>query len=254
MLEFFQTIFYQPILNLLIFLYNVIPGSDLAVAIILLTIIIKIILHPLSKQSIKGQKSLQDLQPKIEEIKQQYGDDRERMGKEMMQLYKDHKVNPLSSCLPLLLQLPFLIAVFHVFKSGFGEKTLALVYPFITTPQAVNSIIELSSPNWYLAIMAGAAQFLQTKMMMADKPQMQTPGAKDESMSAIMSKQMMYFMPLITVFIGLTLPGGVALYILVITLLTALQQKLMFRKDNKNNDDNKGEEKAEKKVVEGKVS
>lgn len=253
MLEFFQTIFYEPILNLLIFLYNVIPGSDLAIAIILLTIIIKVILYPLSKQSIKGQKSLQDLQPKIEEIKQKYSDDREKMGKEMMQLYKEHKVNPLSSCLPLLLQLPFLIAVFHVFRNGFGEKTLELVYPFISTPEAVNSVIELSSPNWYLALMAGAAQFWQTKMMMADKPQVQSSGSKDESMSAIMNKQMMYFMPLITVFIGLTLPGGVALYILVVTVLTALQQKLLFK--NTGNGENKKEEGSSKgEVIEGKVN
>lgn len=253
MLEFFQTIFYEPILNLLIFLYNVVPGSDLAIAIILLTVIIKIILYPLSRQSIKGQKSLQDLQPKIEDIKQKYSDDRERMGREMMQLYKDHKVNPLSSCLPLLLQLPFLIAVFHVFKNGFGEKALELVYPFISTPQVVNSVIELSSPNWYLALMAGAAQFWQTKMMMADKPQVESNGSKDESMSAIMNKQMMYFMPLITVFIGLTLPGGVALYILVVTLLTALQQKLLFKNTGGGKDQEEKDSSGEK-VIEGKTN
>lgn len=239
MIEFFQTVFYQPIFNLLIFLYNIIPGSDLAVAIILLTIIIKLILLPLSKQSIKSQKSLQELQPKIEEIKKQHKDDREKMGQEMMKLYKEHKVNPLSSCLPLLLQLPFLIAVFHVFRNGFTEETLQLVYSFIATPEEVTSIIQLSSPNWYLAFMAGAAQYIQVKMMMADKPQMQGPGTQDESMAAIINKQMMYFMPLITVFIGLTLPGGVALYILVVTLLTALQQKLLFGKKKEQSTEEK---------------
>ncbi len=256
MIELFKTVFYEPIFNLLIFLYNIVPGSDLAIAIILLTIIIKLILFPLSKKSIESQKSLQELQPKIEEIKKQYGDDREKMGKEMMQLYKDHKVNPLSSCLPLLLQLPFLIAVFHVFRNGFGEKALEMVYPFIATPEAVTSIIELSSPNWYLALLAGGAQYFQTKMMMADKPQIQTPGSKDESMASVINKQMMYFMPLITVFIGLTLPGGVALYLLVVTLLTILQQKLIFG-SNKNKGEKAVEEKGETAgngVLEGKVS
>lgn len=256
MIDFFTTIFYQPILNLLIFLYNVVPGSDLAIAIILLTAIIKLILYPLSKQSIEGQKSLQDIQPKIEEVKKKYANDRERMGKEMMQLYKDHKVNPLSSCLPLLLQLPFLIAVFHVFRNGFGEKTLEMVYPFISTPEVVNSVIELSQPNWYLALLAGAAQFWQTKMMMIQKPEIQTQGSQDEGMAAMMSKQMMYFMPLITVFIGLTLPGGVALYILVVTVLTALQQKLMFKDDGNKDKEQSGKISSGQKdeAIEGEIA
>jgi YidC/Oxa1 family membrane protein insertase len=256
MIEFFRTVFYEPIFNLLIFLYNVVPGSDLAIAIILLTIIIKLILYPLSRKSIESQKSLQELQPKIEEVKKQYGDDREKMGKEMMQLYKDHKVNPLSSCLPLLLQLPFLIAVFRVFRNGFGGKALEMVYPFISTPEAVNSVIELSSPNWYLAILAGGAQYFQNKMMMADKPQVQTPGSKDENMAAIMSKQMMYFMPLITVFIGLTLPGGVALYLLVTTILMILQQKMIFgnKKKSQEGENSESEKESESKVLEGEVS
>jgi YidC/Oxa1 family membrane protein insertase len=250
MLDFFTTIFYQPILNLLIFLYNIIPGSDLAIAIILLTIIIKLLLYPLSKQALKGQKSLQEIQPKIEELKKKYANDREKMGKEMMQLYKDHKVNPLSSCLPLLLQLPFLIAVFHVLRNGFGEETLNMIYSFISTPTAVTSVIELSQPNWYLALLAGAAQFWQTKMMMAKNVQPQS-GGKDESMAAIMNKQMVYFMPLITVFIGLTLPGGVALYLLVVTVLTALQQKMMFRDSDNKGDGNSSA--GPKKTVEGEV-
>jgi YidC/Oxa1 family membrane protein insertase len=258
MIELFKTVFYEPIFNLLIFLYNIVPGSDLAIAIILLTIIIKLILYPLSRKSIESQKSLQELQPKIEEIKKQYGDDREKMGKEMMQLYKDHKVNPLSSCLPLLLQLPFLIAVFHVFRNGFEEKALEMVYPFISTPEVVNSVIELSSPNWYLALLAGGAQYFQTKMMMSDKPQIQSSGSKDESMAAIINKQMMYFMPLITVFIGLTLPGGVALYLLVVTLLTILQQKLVFgnkKKNQEKGENNENEDKPNKGgVLEGEVS
>ncbi len=233
MIDFFILVFYQPIFNLLIFLYNIIPGSDLAVAIIILTIIIKILLLPLSKQSIKGQKSLQDLQPKVEEIKKKYSNDREKMGRAMMDLYKEHKVNPFSSCLPLLLQLPFLIAVFHVFRNGFNEETLKLVYPFIERPEVVDSLIELSEPSWYLAILAGIAQFWQVKMMTATKPAVKTEGSKDESMATMMNKQMTYFMPFLTVFIGLTLPGGVALYILVVTILTGLQQKLVFDKDKK---------------------
>lgn len=247
----FQTFFYQPVVNLLVFLYNLVPGHDLGVTIVLLTIVIKLILFPLSKQSIKSQKALQDIQPKIDEIKKKYGKNREEMGRAMMNLYKENKVNPFSSCLPLLIQLPFLWAVFRVFRNGFENGTLDLVYSFIARPEAINTvslgIIDLSKPSPVLAIAAGAAQFWQTKMLMAKKPEVKSKGAQDENIMAIMNKQMQYFMPALTVFIGLTFPGGLALYWFTTTLLTALQQLWMFKKKDKDNGD-KG-----KKVIEGEV-
>ncbi|MFA4833806.1 MAG: YidC/Oxa1 family membrane protein insertase [Patescibacteria group bacterium] len=238
MAHIFQIIFYQPILNLLVWLYNVVPGHDLGLAIILLTVIIKAVLLPLSRQSIKSQKALQDLQPKIEEIKRKYANKKEEQGRAMLELYKENKVNPFSSCLPLLIQLPFLWAVFMVFRDGLAGDSLNLVYSFISRPEAVNSLsfgfLELAKPNVYLALLAGAAQFWQAKMMMTSKPAVKTGGAKDENMMAIMNKQMLYFMPILTVFFGLTLPGGLTLYWFVITLLTALQQIYVFKeKDNK---------------------
>lgn len=226
----FTVIFYQPILNLLIFLYNLV--GDIGLAIVILTVLIKAILFPLGKQSIKSQKSLQDLQPKLDDLKKQYGDDKVGLSQATMALYKENKISPLSSCLPLLIQLPFLYAVFRVFRDGLGNK-LDLVYSFINKPEVVNGlslgIIDLSKPNVYLAILAGAAQFWQAKMMSTKKPVMKTEGARDENMTAIMNKQMVYFMPIITVFIGVSLPGGLTLYWFITTLLTALQQVLIFK-------------------------
>ena len=233
----FETFFYQPILNLVVFLYNVVPGNDLGVAIILLTIIIKVILLPLSKKSLTSQKALQDLQPKINEIKKKYANKKEEMGKAIMALYKENKVNPFSSCLPLLIQLPFLFAVFRVFRDGFDDGNLALVYSFIERPEAINSIafgfLNLSVRSIPLAILAGLAQFWQTKMMMAKRPAVKSPGAKDEDMMAMMNKQMIYFMPALTVFISLSFPAGLALYWFITTLLTGLQQLYVFKQQDK---------------------
>ena len=100
MSDFFNEAFIRPIFNLLIFIYNTVPGQDLGVAIILLTIVIKLILFPLSQKSIRSQKALQQLQPRIDALKKKYGSQREKMAQEMMALYKEQKVNPLSSCLP----------------------------------------------------------------------------------------------------------------------------------------------------------
>ena len=236
----FQTFFYQPILNLLVFLYNNVPGHDLGIAIIALTIIIKLILLPLSKKSLKSQKALQDLQPKVEELKKKYKDNKEELGRAMMGLYKNNKVNPLSSCLPLLIQMPFLYAVFWVFRDGFAGESLDLVYSFISRPEAINTVslgfIDLANKQPVIAILAGAAQYWQTKMLMAKRPKIKSKGAKDEDIAAIMNKQMIYFMPAITVFIGMSFPGGLALYWLVTTVLTGVQQLYVFKDKEKKDE------------------
>ncbi|MCX6797635.1 MAG: YidC/Oxa1 family membrane protein insertase [Candidatus Falkowbacteria bacterium] len=242
MIHLFTIIFYQPILSLLIFLYNTVSFHDIGIAIILLTIIIRLILWPLSRKSIKSQRELQELQPKLEELKKKITN-REEQARATMALYKEHKINPFSSCLPLLIQLPFLIAVYQVFRDGLGNR-LNLVYPFIYKPEFINTVsfgfLDLAKSNLPLAVLAGLAQFWQGKMMFAKNKKL-NKGAdaivvKDESMTTIMNKQMIYMMPVLTIFIGATLPGGLTLYWLVITLLTALQQFIVlksFKKDKK---------------------
>jgi len=240
----FTTLFYQPILNLLVFLYNITPFNDFGVAVVLLTVIIKLVFWPLGSKAIKSQKALQDLQPKIDEIKKKYKDDKMASSQAIMALYKDNKVNPFSSCLPLLIQLPFLWAVFRIFSKGVSNN-LELVYSFIHRPEVINTIsfgfLDLSQPNTYLAVLAGAAQFWQAKMMSTKKPAVNTEGSKDENMMAIMNKQMLYIMPAVTVFIGLSLPGGLTLYWFVITLFTAFQQLVTFKKKENKSDIIEGE-------------
>lgn len=232
----FETLFYQPILNLIIFLYNLVPFNDLGVAIILLVLIIKLVFFPLSRKSIASRKALSDLQPQIDELKVKYKDDKAALSQATLALYKTNKVNPFSSCLPLLIQFPFLIAVFRIFRDGVSEH-LGLLYPFISRPEQVNNLsfgfLDLSSPNVYLAVLAGLAQFVQAKMMMSKQPEVKGDGAKDENMMAIMSKQMMYFTPIITVFIGIKLPGGLTFYWFILTIFTILEQWLILKPNKK---------------------
>ncbi len=235
----FQTLFYQPILNLLVFLYN--TFGDLGIAIIFLTLFIKLLLFPLANKSIKYQKSTQDLQPKINELKEKYKDDKQAMSAALMNLYKENKVNPFASCLPILIQLPFLIAIFRVFKDGFAQNHLDLLYPFITNPETINTvsfgILNLSSKSVILAILAGLAQFWQTKMITVKKSEVKTEGSKDEDMSAIMTKQMMYIMPVVTVIMGIGFPAGLTFYWFLTTLFTIAQQKLILssKREKKEN-------------------
>lgn len=233
MVQLFNTILYQPIFNLLVFLYNIVPGNDMALAIIALTVIIKVVLFPLSLKSIKSQRALQTIQPKMQALKKKYENQKEKLAKEMMNLYKEEKVSPFSSCLPLLIQLPFLLAVFRVFRSGLNDTHLELLYPFITNPGHLDPFtlgLDLSKPNVVLAVLTGIVQFWQAKMMITKK-QPDLPGAQDEKMLSAMNKQMVYFMPIFTVFIGLSLPAGLMIYWMVTTLLMVFQQYYIFGKD-----------------------
>lgn len=234
MTEIFNTLLYQPIFNLLVFLYNTVPGNDIGLAIIALTVIIKLVLYPLSIKSIKSQRALQNLQPKMEALKKKFANQKEKLASEMMKLYREEKVSPFSSCLPLLIQLPFLIAVYKVFRVGLNATSLDLLYPFIQNPGHLNPVsfglFDLSQPYLILAILTGAVQFWQAKMMITKK-QPNVPGAQDEKMLSMMNKQMVYFMPIFTVFIGAQLPGGLVLYWFTTTLLMVIQQHFIFKQD-----------------------
>ena len=235
MIQLFNTVLYEPIYNLLIYLYNIVPGNDIGLAIICLTILIKLVLLPLSLQAVRSQKALQDLQPKMDALKKQYKDSKEKLAAETMKLYKEQKVNPLSSCLPLLIQFPFLIAVYQAFRVGLTSENFEILYSFVKNPEHINPVafgfLDMAVPSLGLAILAGAAQYIQTQMLSTKKPKIKDKGARDEGMLANMNKSMQYFMPFMTILIGMSLPGGLTFYWFLTTVLTSIQQKFMFKKD-----------------------
>jgi len=237
MVQFYTLIFFQPIYNLLIGLYDLIPGKDIGVAIILLTVIIKMVLWPVTGKAMKSQKALADLQPKMDELKKRLANDKEALGKAMMELYSKEKVSPVSSCLPVLIQLPVFIALYSSLNHVLKSSSFELLYPFVPNPGQIQptllGLLDLSVPNYVLAILAGIAQFFQAKMMITRPQPKNTPGAQDEAMLSMMNKQMLYMMPVLTVFIAWKLPGGLALYWLVMNLLTIAQQYLMMKKHKK---------------------
>ncbi len=228
---FFNEILYRPLFNGLIFLYNFLPWHDFGLAIILLTLLIRLILYPLNQKSIKSQAVLNKLQPEIKAIQQKYKDDKIRQSQEIMALYKEKKINPASGCLPILIQFPILLALYQVFLTGLKPSRLDNLYSFISRPEAINPVflklIDLSQANIILAILAGFLTFVQSKMMV------QKSSSSDGDFSAVFNKQMVYFMPLMTVFIAWRLPAGLALYWVATTLFGIVQQYLVLR--NKNN-------------------
>lgn len=244
-MNWFDVVIYQPILNALLYLQKTLPAHDMALAIILLTVAIKALFYLPSLSAIRASRQLQVLQPKLRALQEQYKDDREGLAREQMKLYKDSRVNPLSSCLPILVQLPFLYALYRVFFNGLhvdshgllAASQLKHVYPalrdyFATTPLHTTTIggIDLAKAhNIILAVLAAASQFWQTKMLAAPK-EPKTKEAKDEAMTSALNKQAMYLFPLLTLYIAYKFSSGLALYWLTSTAFQVGQQYIFLRR------------------------
>ncbi len=226
----FKLILYQPLFNALVVLYQYFPGHDFGVAVIILTVLIRVIFYPFGVKAIQSQKALQDLQPKLKEIQNKYKDDKERQTRATMELYQKEKINPFSGCLPLLVQFPILLALYRVFWKGLSPDYMVYLYSFVPNPGAINpgflGMINLAQPNIILAFLAGIAQFFQSKML---SPKGQSATQKGFQLADVMQKQMIYFFPIFTVIILWRLPSAIGLYWLVATIFSIIQQYLVFK-------------------------
>jgi len=227
----FNTILYQPLFNALVLLYQYLPGRDFGIAVIVLTILIRIALYPLMVQAIKSQKVLSELQPKIQEIQQKFKGNKEEQSREMMALYKREKVNPFGGCLPLLVQFPLLIALYQVFWKGLEPGVMGFLYSFVPNPGIIDStffgVLNLAQPSIWLALVAGVAQFFQSKMLMPkNKPQSE---GKMGQFGSIMQKQMLYLFPILTVLILWRMPSAIGIYWITTALFSIGQQYLVLR-------------------------
>lgn len=210
--ELFNTLLYQPLLNVLVLIYNIIP--DFGLSIIILTALVRLALFPINRKALASQASLKKLQPKMKEIKEKHQDDKMKQSQALMELYQEQDVSPFSSFLPILIQLPILIALFRVFLNGFGGS-LDLLYSFVPSPETISpmflGLIDLSKTSLVFAVLAGGFQFLQTKIVSGK------------------TSKFIYFMPVLTIFIGTRLPAGLPLYWMTITVLAILQFKFHER-------------------------
>ncbi len=194
----------------LVFCFDITKAAGIpsyGIAIILLTIGIKLILYPLTVKQVRSMKAMQELQPKMKEIQEKYKGNPEKLQKEMGNLYKDAGVNPLAGCLPLVVQMPFLIAIFFALQSfDYGEHQSFLFLAHLGQPD----------PTYILPILSAATTWLQSKQTMTDNSQQ--------------NKMMLIFMPLFIGYISLTFPGGLVLYWVVSNIFQIIQQYFMYRK------------------------
>jgi YidC/Oxa1 family membrane protein insertase len=226
--HYFNLILVYPLLNLLVFTYQFIP--DIGLVIILLTVLIRLLLLPTFHKQLKSQKAMSELQPKMNALKEKYKDDKEAQTKALMELYKEHEVNPFSSCLPLFIQFPILIALYQVFIRSLNGHRLEGVYHFVKTPESINPMflhwINLSHHNIYMAVLAGLAQYFQARLMLPKH-------ISTDSATKVMSYQTLYLLPAVTIILGIRFPAGLTLYWIVTTLFGIAQQYYILKKETK---------------------
>ena len=181
--------------------------GNFGISIIIVTILIKILLLPLTLKQDKSMKEMKKLQPELEKIKEKYANDKQMLNIKTMELYKEHKVNPLGGCLPLLLQLPILFALFGVLRSGIIPADSSFLWLKLTD----------KDPYYILPILNGAVSFFQQKLM----------GSADSNPQM---KNMMYIFPVMMIYISYRMPSGLQLYWLTSSILAVVQQYFIMKK------------------------
>lgn len=264
----FDLVIVQPIFNLLIGLYAIIPGHDFGVAIIIFTVIVRFLMYPLTKSMLHQSKAMRKLQPELKRIKKEAKGNRQLESMQMMELYKKHGVSPFRSIGILLIQLPIFIALFHViqiftqhideiqkytydFLEGFGP-----IASVIQNPESFNEklfgIIDLTKPAFhngtveiFLVLLAVAAAYTQYIMSKQTSPQAKSKKglrqimaeaaegkqADQSEMNAVVMGKMTTILPFFMFFIMISVPGALALYYAVSNMVAVAQQAYLLKQD-----------------------
>lgn len=245
---------YKPILNTLIYLIEILPGHNLGLAIILLTLIIRTLLLVPSQRAMKSQKKMQVVQAKIEELKKKHKDNQQQIALETMALWKEHKVNPFGSCIMMFIQIPIMIALYYVVQSGLHPDKAVLLYSFIaeqfnfeTIQTNFLGILELTKINFIvLPLIVGGLQFVQMQLAFARVAKKKAASPLGGGQAAVEAKKldqpvdmqsqmemannmMKYVMPAMIAFFTASLPSGVGLYWATSTVYGIVQQWVINR-------------------------
>lgn len=226
LINLWNTVLYEPLANILVLIVSVVPGGDMGLAVILLTILVKIVLYPLSKKSIEGQAKMNLIAPELNKIKES-GASKEEQARLTFDLYKKYKTNPFSGCLLVLIQIPIIFALYYVFLKGLNLDS-SIFYSFVKSPEIITTnflgIIDIAEKSWVLAILAGVSQFFQAFYMPKPSNQTNKIGSFQDTLNKSLQMQMKYVFPFIVVFIAHNISGAVALYWITNNIFTIFQQ------------------------------
>ena len=231
----FNNFLVEPIYNAFVALFTLIPWGGAGVAIIIITLLVRLVLFPLSKKAVMAQVEMQRIAPELQKIKEKYKDNQEEQARKTLALYKERKVNPFAGIFVLFIQLPVIFALYHIFiATSFPLIDTHLLYSFVPAPESVSSVflgMDLTRKSVILALLAAVSTFFQMKLAMppAKKDPNTKPGFADD-LARNMQSQMKYFFPFLVFFIAYSISGVVALYWLTTNLFTIGQEIVVRRR------------------------
>lgn len=231
----YYEILYRPLFNGLVFIYSVLPFSDLGLAIVCLTVVVRLVLFPATIKMFKGQAAMRAAGPKIKEIQEKYKDKKEEQARRLMELYAEEKINPFSGCMPILIQLPLLIALYNVFWRGLSPLDISALYSFISAPDFFSptmfGIVSLTEKSYVLAVLAGVSQFFQARFLPQPEPVVpKSPKPYEPDLSKILSMQAKYIFPILIAVWSFSLPAALPLYWTTMNLLAIVEQNWLRKR------------------------
>lgn len=230
MIAFLKTIIYEPLYNLLILILNI-PYVDAGIAAIILTILVKVVLYPIAKKGVVTQLKMKESSKELGEIKEKYKDKQEQALK-VMEFYKKNKINPFGSILGIIIQIPIIYSLYHIFmQSGLPVVDKAILYSFVRAPEVSMLFLgfwNIAEKSLVLALLAAVSTYFQMHFSIASTPT-KTGGGSKEDLSAVMAKQMKYTFPVIVFFISWKISGVIALYWFVSNLAGIAQDYIIKR-------------------------
>ena len=237
---FFDATIYHPIYNALVFLVNIVPGADVGIAIILLTVLIKLILFPLSMVAVRTQIVMRELDPKLKVLRKELKEKPEELARKTLALFKEHKINPFASIFLIIVQLPVIIGLYFVFfnEGDGGGFDPNILYSFIAEPMNASfnflGIVDLTGSSIVLALLVAASQYMVSRMMMPAAPKQEEGEEKSfqADLARSMQIQMRYVFPVVIGVIAYVISAAIALYFLVSNLF-AIGQELYVKRTHK---------------------
>lgn len=230
-----HTTIHDPIYNLLVFLIDIIPGGDVGLAVIFATIIVKIILFPLSISAVRTQMVIRKIQPQIKEIQKKFKEAREEQARKLLDLYKKYNINPFASLLVFIIQIPIIVTLYLVFaREPFPAVNTEILYTFVAIPEQLSmmflGLFDMADRSVILALLAGATQFVQIRYALPPLPpkkEGEENTMKDDLMRN-MQIQMKYVLPVLMAVFAYIISAVVALYFITSNLF-AIAQELYMR-------------------------
>lgn len=255
----FNALLYEPLYNALTLLVDILPSADVGLAVVLLTVLVRVALLPLSIKATRTQLKMKVIEPKLREIQEEHKDDRETQAKEMMKLYREARVNPFSSIFVMFIQILIIVPLFLIFRNGIAEIDPTRLYAFIPEPETINTmflgLIDVAGKSLPIALVAGLAQFFQSHVLLASQEEAAKAGKEEngedgekeegavkkdptfgEQLQKSLKMQMRFVFPIILTIVAYTTSAVVGIYFTVSALFSIAQELFVKRKIKENHD------------------